>query len=297
MAEGGFLTMKMLILGAGFSGKAIGRVCGPDFGTVWGTTRSTESFQALEAAGIKPLVFNGAEISSELKAVLSEITHLVQSISPDADGDLFLQLVRDLRASMPDLAWIGYLSTIGVYGDRGGAWVDESAEPTPLSHRSQERVLAENQWLEAGAKDSIPVAILRLSGIYGPGRNPFVNLANGTARRIVKKDQVFNRIRVEDIGRATSFLIKRGQGGIYNVTDSDPSPSQDTVEYAAKLMGVPVPPDIVFETAELSPMQRSFYAESKRVSNARLRNLGFAFSYPNYEMSLAQMWRDDVWRG
>jgi len=297
MAEGRILTMKMLILGAGFSGKAIGRICEPDFETVWGTTRSMESFAALEAAGIKPLVFNGAEISPALAAVFPEITHLVQSISPDADGDLFLRLAPDLKASMPNLAWIGYLSTIGVYGDRKGAWVDESAEPTPLSHRSQERVLAENQWLDVGIEDNIPVAVLRLSGIYGPGRNPFVNLANGTARRIVKRDQVFNRIRVEDIGRAAAFLLTRGQGGIYNVTDNHPSPSQDAVEYAARLMGVPVPPDIDFETAELSPMQRSFYAESKRVSNARIRDLGFKFSYPNYEMSLDQMWIEDAWRG
>jgi nucleoside-diphosphate-sugar epimerase len=158
-------------------------------------------------------------------------------------------------------------------------------------------VLAENQWLDAGNRENIPVAILRLSGIYGPGRNPFVNLANGTARRIVKQDQVFNRIRVEDIGRATSFLIGRNLGGIYNVTDSKPWATQDTVEYAAGLMGVAVPPDIDFETAELSPMQRSFYGENKRVSNTRLKALGFDFLYPDYQMSLDQMWKDDVWRG
>jgi nucleoside-diphosphate-sugar epimerase len=175
--------------------------------------------------------------------------------------------------------------------------VDEDVVTTPLSNRSRERVLAESQWLDAGARENIPVALLRLSGIYGPGRNPFVNLANGTARRIVKQDQVFNRIRVEDIGRATAFLIGKKRGGIYNVTDSNPSPTQDTVQYAATLMGVPVPPDIIFETAELSPMQRSFYGENKRVSNARLRGLGFDFLYPDYEMSLAQMWRENDWRG
>jgi nucleoside-diphosphate-sugar epimerase len=289
--------MKMVILGAGFSGKAIGRICAPDFEMVHGTTRSTEGLPALEAAGIQPLLFNGTQISVDLRAALAGATHLVQSISPDEDGDIFLKLAPDIRDLMPQLAWIGYLSTIGVYGDRKGAWVDETAAVTPLSNRSVERVLAENQWLEVGRKENIPVAILRLSGIYGPGRNPFVNLANGTARRIVKQGQVFNRIRVEDIGRATAFLLGRGQGGIYNVTDSEPSPSQDTVEYAAGLMGVPVPPDIVFETAELSPMQRSFYSESKRVSNARIRSLGFEFRYPNYRMSLDQMWADDTWRG
>lgn len=289
--------MKMMILGAGFSGKAIARICAADFEAIYGTTRSVARFPALEASGILPLVFDGVAISSELRQALGDVTHLVQSISPDGKGDLFLPLVPRLKDLMPNLVWVGYLSTIGVYGDRKGAWVDEDAAPTPLSNRSRERVLAETQWIEAGEEENIPVSILRLSGIYGPGRNPFVNLAAGTARRIVKKDQVFNRIRVEDIGRATAFLLGRGERGIYNVTDSNPSPTQDTVAYAASLMGVAVPPDIVFETAELSAMQRSFYAENKRVSNARIRALGFEFLYPDYHMSLDQMWHDDAWRG
>jgi nucleoside-diphosphate-sugar epimerase len=296
MAESGILTMKMMILGAGFSGKAIGRTCAADFEAIHGTTRREDGCPAIETAGIRPLLFDGTEISPQLQAALAQATHLVQSISPDEAGDGFLRLAPDIRTRMPQLAWIGYLSTIGVYGDRKGAWVDETADVTPLSARSRERLLAERQWLDLGERENIPVAILRLSGIYGPGRNPFVNLANGTARRIVKQGQVFNRIRVEDIGRATAFLLRRGEGGIYNVTDSDPSPSQDTVEYAARLMGVPVPPDIVFETAQLSSMQRSFYGESKRVSNARLRGLGFEFRYPDYRMSLDQMWAEDAWR-
>jgi nucleoside-diphosphate-sugar epimerase len=290
-------SMTMMILGAGFSGKAIARSAARAFPTIAGTTRSAAKFPALAAAGIAPLVFDGTEISPALAAALADVTHLVQSISPERDGDIFLKLVPDLKALMPKLKWIGYLSTIGVYGDHQGGWVDESAEPTPLSDRSRERVLAENQWLDAGQRDDIPVAILRLSGIYGPGRNPFINLSNGTARRIVKRDQVFNRIRAEDIGRATAFLIERREGGIYNVTDSHPSPTQDTVAYAATLMGLPVPPDVNFETAELSPMQRSFYGENKRVSNARLRAMGFEFLYPEYRTSFDQMWNDDAWRG
>lgn len=288
--------MKMMILGAGFSGKAIARICASSFQAIYGTTRSETKFTSLEAAGIIPLKFDGSEISSDLKTALATVTHLVQSISPDADGDVFLKLVPSLKDLMPDLKWIGYLSTIGVYGDQKGAWIDEDSAPAPLSHRSQERVLAENQWLEAGERENIPVSVLRLSGIYGPGRNPFLNLENGTARRIVKKDQVFNRIRVEDIGRATAFLIERNIGGIYNVTDHSPSPTQDTVEYAARLMGVAVPPDILFETAELSPMQRSFYGENKRVSNARLRGLGFEFLYPEYRMSFDEMWAKGSWK-
>jgi hypothetical protein len=289
--------MKMVILGAGFTGKMIGRICAPGFEEIHGTSRSAENLSDLASLGIQPLLFDGSSISPELRAALGEATHLVQSISPGEDGDLFLKLAPDLRVLMPNLSWIGYLSTIGVYGNRDGAWVDETAEPTPLSNRSRERVLAENQWLDIGRRLAIPVAVLRLSGIYGPGRNPLVNLANGTARRIVKKDQVFNRIRVEDIGRVTAFLIGRDEGGVFNITDSLPWPTQDTVEYAARLMGMPVPPDVDFDTAELSPMQRSFYAENKRVSNARIRALGFEFRFPDYKISLDQMWREATWRG
>ena len=289
--------MKMLILGAGFSGKAIARACAPAFGDVIGTTRSPENFPALEKPGIRPLVFDGTVLGEALKAELGTVTHLVQSISPNADGDPFLSLVGDLASIMPSLAWIGYLSTIGVYGNHDGAWVDETAAPTPLSRRSRERVAAEDAWREAGTTAQVPIALLRLSGIYGPGRNAFVNLMRGTARRLIKKDQVFNRIRAEDIGRATAFLIERGLGGIYNVTDSNPSPSQDVVARAAELMGVPVPPDIPFEDAELSPMARSFYAENKRVSNGALRDLGFEFAYPDYEISLRQMWDENCWEG
>lgn len=288
--------MTMTILGAGFSGKAIGALASERF-PVYGTTRSQAKFAALESAGIRPLAFDGETISDELAAALAQTTALVQSISPDSQGDGFLRLIPSLKAVMPRLEWVGYLSTIGVYGDHKGAWVDETAEPTPLSNRSRERVLAENQWLEAGAADGVPVALLRLSGIYGPGRNPFVNLENGTARRLVKKDQVFNRIRVEDIARATLFLMDRKEGGPFNVTDHMPSPSQDVVAYAAELMGVAVPPDIAFETADLSPMQRSFYGENKRVGNARIRALGFDFLYPDYLVSMQQLWNDGVWRG
>jgi nucleoside-diphosphate-sugar epimerase len=288
--------MKLLILGAGFSGKAIARICAPKFETVYGTTRSEAKFAEIEKTGATPIAFDGETISPALAAAINDVTHIVQSISPDEDGDGFLNRFNDLRALAPKLEWAGYLSTIGVYGNRDGDWVDESASLEPVSDRSRERVIAERQWLDAGATLDIPVAVLRLSGIYGPGRNAFVNLDNGTARRLIKQGQIFNRIRVEDIGRFTAFLIESGKGGIYNVTDAQPAPAQDVVEYAARLMGVPVPPDIPFETAELSPMARSFYGESKRVSNARSRELGFEYLYPDYRISLQQLWNDQAWR-
>src|SRR5690606_5305364 len=191
-------------------------------------------------------------------------------------------------ALMPKLAWAGYLSTVGVYGDHKGGWVDEETVLNPVSARSVERVEAENHWLGFGAASGPPVAVLRLAGIYGPGRNALRNMEEGTARRLVKKDQVFNRIRVEDIGRSALFLADRRLGGVWNITDDEPGPPQDVVAEAARLMGLPTPPDIPFETAELSPMARSFYGENKRVSNAKLKAAGFEFRFPNYRQSLAE---------
>jgi nucleoside-diphosphate-sugar epimerase len=200
-----------------------------------------------------------------------------------------------IKAVMPKLEWIAYLSTVGVYGDHHGAWVNEETELKPVSVRSVERVEAEQAWQVVAARDNLPLAILRLSGIYGPGRNTFMNLANGTARRLVKKDQVFNRIRVEDIAAATAFLAAPKTGGIFNVTDDMPSPPQDVVTEAARLMDMEAPPEQAFETAELTPMARSFYGENKRVSNAKIKHLGFNFQYPNYMMSLADLLASGTW--
>ncbi|MDW9592979.1 NAD-dependent epimerase/dehydratase family protein [Sinorhizobium meliloti] len=288
--------MNVLILGAGYSGTAIASALASLAMSVSGTTRSAEKLGRLQAAGIRPILFDGAEISDELKDVMRETTHLVQSIAPGRDGDpMFRAGTPPLAELLPRLEWVGYLSTVGVYGDHGGAWVTEDTPLNPVSQRSLERVEAENAWLEHGAQRGIPVAVLRLAGIYGPGRNAFRNLSEGTARRVIKPNQVFNRIRVEDIGAATALLAKRGMGGVFNVTDDEPAPPQDVVQEAARLMGVEPPPEIPFETADMSPMARSFYGENKRVSNARLRQAGFDPDFPNYRVSLAQLWTSGTW--
>ncbi|RDL49212.1 hypothetical protein BLJAPNOD_00309 [Ensifer sp. M14] len=290
--------MHVLVLGAGYSGMAIARALAGKADSVAGTTRSVEKAAKLEKAGIRPIVFDGDTVSDELAAALRQTTHLIQSIAPGRDGDpMFRSGSADLAKLAPALQWVGYLSTVGVYGDHGGAWVTEDMLSKPVSARSVERVEAEDAWLAFGAKHDVPVAVLRLSGIYGPGRNAFCNLANGTARRLIKPGQVFNRIRVEDIGAATSYLSEGLQGGIFNITDNEPAPPQDIVAEAARLMGVEPPPEMPFETAELSPMARSFYGENKRVSNARMRETGFEFAYPDYRVSLAQLWQTDSWRG
>lgn len=290
--------MHVLILGAGYSGTAIAKALHPAAQSVTGTTRSQEKLATLKVAGIEPLLFDGNAISPELTEAMRKTTHLVQSIAPGRDGDpMFRAATPPLDRLLPKLRWVGYLSTVGVYGDHGGGWVSEETPLKPVSQRSVERVEAENAWLDHGASLGIPVAVLRLAGIYGPGRNAFRNLTEGTARRVVKPNQVFNRIRVEDIGAAAAFLAGRGMGGIFNVTDDEPGPPQDVVAEAARLMGVEPPPEIPFESAEMSPMARSFYGENKRVSNARLRQAGFEFAFPNYRVSLAQLWASGTWHG
>lgn len=290
--------MRVLILGAGFSGSAIAKAFLPLAQSVTGTTRSEDKLAALSAQGIDALVYDGVTISPELADVMKQTTHLIQSIAPGRDGDPMMRPdAPPLAGLMPNLQWAGYLSTVGVYGDHGGAWVTEEASLEPVSARSVERVAAEQAWMAFGEAANIPVAVLRLSGIYGPGRNAFCNLAAGTARRLIKPNQVFNRIRVEDIAGSAVFLSGRSIGGIYNVTDHEPAPPQDIVAEAARLMGVMPPPEMPFETAELSPMARSFYGENKRVSNTRLRDLGFVFRFPDYRISLAELWSNGHWRG
>ncbi|WP_246617686.1 SDR family oxidoreductase [Rhizobium populisoli] len=218
--------------------------------------------------------------------------------SETREGDPLLKLIAGrLKILCPKLEWIGYLSTVGVYGDHGGGWVTEETPGSPILGRSIERVDTEDAWAIEAEAAGVPVAALRLSGIYGPGRNAFVNLARGTARRIIKRDQVFNRIRVEDIGGAALFLGTRRMGGIYNVTDDEPGSPQDVIVEAARLMGVEPPAELDFDTADMTPMARSFYSANKRVSNAKIVAAGFRFRFPNYRMSLAELWSEERWRG
>lgn len=290
--------MHTVIFGCGYSGTAIARLFadGPD--SVVGTSRSTETLEQLRKLGVKAIRFDGETIEPALLDEMKKATHLVQSIAPGPSGDPIIRLAgKDISARMPNLRWIGYLSTVGVYGDHKGAWIDEETSIRPVSGRSVERVSAEDDWMAIGKAIGVPTAVLRLSGIYGPGRNAFCNIEKGTARRLIKANQVFNRIRVEDIAAASRFLADRGLGGIYNVTDDEPAPPQDIIVEAARLMGVEPPPEMPFETAELSPMARSFYGENKRVSNAKLKALGFQFTHPNYRVSLANLWAESRWRG
>jgi nucleoside-diphosphate-sugar epimerase len=188
--------------------------------------------------------------------------------------------------------WVGYLSTTGVYGDHGGAWVDETTPLTPSTQRGRARVQAEAAWQ---AIPNLPLHIFRLAGIYGPGRGPFAKVRAGTAQRIIKQGQVFSRIHVDDIAQAVAAsMMHPTQGDIYNLCDDDPAPPQDVIGYAAKILGLPQPPEVDFETADLSPMARSFYSESKRVSNAKVkRDLRITLIHPTYKSGLDAMLASD----
>ncbi|MBC2886225.1 SDR family oxidoreductase [Ochrobactrum sp. CM-21-5] len=289
--------MRVFLFGAGYSARAFARRIALEAECIDGTTRHQQKFSALETEGITPFIFDGEVPSPQLLDRLAKATHVVISISPADSGDLTAAIVEEvLRRPDNTIRWIGYLSTVGVYGDHSGEWVNEATPCKPVSRRSLERVEAEEVWTKLARQHGTPLAILRLSGIYGPGRNAFINLERGTARRIIKQDQVFNRIHVDDIAGALRLLAGTDTGGIFNITDSEPSPPQDVVAYAAELMGVSLPPEVPFNQADMTPMARSFYGENKRVANQRIKNLGYEFLYPDYRTAFSAMWRDSSWR-
>jgi nucleoside-diphosphate-sugar epimerase len=286
------------IFGAGFSGLEIGRQLHGRGIPVAGTTRGADKVDRLQSAGIEPVVFDGKTLEPSLLERLGAVTHLLMSIGPEKGGDPLLPAqAGTLTDALPSLQWIGYLSTVGVYGDHDGAWVDEETACKPVSARSVERLAAEQAWTAFAGNRGVALAILRLSGIYGPGRNTFCNLRDGSAKRIIKPSQVFNRIHVSDIGRAAQHLGGSLTGGLFNVTDTEPAPPQDVVTYAANLMGISPPPETAYDEAIMSPMARSFYGEVKKVSNAKLRATGFVLQYPDYRTALTAMWQNDEWAG
>lgn len=297
------------IFGAGFSGKVIGRLLAQSGYRVWGTSRSTDNFDTLSAEGIAPVLFDGDQLNDDLTAMLAQTDGLIISVAPPRQEDLtepdglvdpVLKALKDhsLKELVPGLSWVCYLSTVGVYGNHDGAWVDEDAPVSPGSARSRQRVRAEAEWMAACDAHTLALAVFRLSGIYGPGRNALINAERGNARRLVKPGQVFNRIHVHDIAQAVMLAANSRASGAFNITDDEPAPPQDVVEFAHQLMNKTPPAEIDFETADLSPMARSFYGENKRVSNEKSkRMLGLSYGFPDYRSALEKMWRTDTWRG
>lgn len=272
---------RLLSFGHGYSARGLARRLVPRGWTIWGTTRSADKAEALRAEGIVPVLWG-----DDLSEAFAGATHLLISAGPGPEGDPVLNAYTDQVAALaPRLDWAGYLSTTGVYGDHGGDWVDETSALAPSTRRGRMRVEAEAAWL---AIPDLPLHVFRLAGIYGPGRGPFAKVRAGTARRVIKEGQVFSRIHVDDIAQVLEASIARPDpGAVYNLCDDDPAPPQDVIAHAAELLGLPVPPAIPFEEAEMTPMARSFYAESKRVKNDRIKDeLGVTLLYPDYRAGL-----------
>ncbi|ODA67808.1 NAD dependent epimerase/dehydratase family protein [Methyloligella halotolerans] len=281
---------KLFCFGLGFSAEALSARLKRAGWEIAGTVRSEEKADRLRALGYNVVQFDGPADKAAVLEPLQGATHLLLSIPP-RDGDPALELFRSELAGLQSLEWIGYLSTVGVYGDHEGASVDESTPPKPEKERSIARVEAEAAWLALGEEIDVPTQVFRLAGIYGPGRSAVEKIKDGTAKRIVKPGQVFSRIHVEDIATVVEASIARPrQGAIYNVADDEPAPPQDVIAYAAELLDVTPPPEVPFEEADMSPMARSFYSERRRIMNDLIKSeLKVALAYPNYRAGLRSL--------
>ena len=274
------MKKTLLSFGHGYSARALGTILERDGWTVIGTTRTP----AETGAAAEALVWPGTDI----RPYLDDASHLLISIAPNADGDPVLNAVSaEIAARRSQFEWVGYLSTTGVYGDHGGGWVDEDTPLAPTTQRGSFRVFAERAWQAL----DLPLHIFRLAGIYGPGRGPFAKVRKGTARRIVKANQVFSRIHVDDIAQVLRKSLEHpNPGSVYNVCDDLAAPPEEVIGFAAELLGVEPPAFEDFETAEMTPMARSFYAESKRVSNSKIKiELGVKLKFPDYRSGLRDL--------
>lgn len=277
---------NLLSFGHGYSAQVLGRALIAQGWSITGTTRDSENLAAIKAQGATAKLWPGEDLTD----AISSATHILISAAPNDAGDPVLAKFKtQIAAIAPQLKWVGYLSTTGVYGDHKGAAVNEETPLSPTVKRGNLRAAAEAAWQKLAHEAGFPLHIFRLAGIYGPGRGPFAKVRGGTARCIIKENQFFSRIHVDDIANvlAASIASPVAGGRIYNVCDNEPAPPQDVLAHAARLLGMPVPPAEDFETAKMHPMARSFYSESRKVSNARIRDeLGVTMLYPTYREGL-----------
>jgi nucleoside-diphosphate-sugar epimerase len=284
---------NLFCFGLGYSASHYIVEYGARFWRVAGTVRTREKAASIASGALKhpveAFVFDGSEVKPEITAAVMDANAVLVSIPPREGGDPVLKHFADAIAAAPHLRSIVYLSTIGVYGDHKGEWVDETTKPAPVSERSRDRLAAEQEWIALGRRAEKAVVILRLSGIYGPGQNAFTQLKSGRAKRIEKPGQFFNRIHVADIAQAIDAAITRSANGVLNVTDDKPTAQGVPVAFAAELLGVEPPPQIPFAEAAkgMNEMALSFYGESKRVRNDRLkRELNVTLRYPTFREGL-----------
>ncbi len=278
----------LLCLGAGYTASFVADHLRPKGWAVSKTTRSPD-----RATDHSQIYWD--DETSLSKANLTQITDILVSTPPQTDKCPALTALISARPAIPALRSVIYYSSTGVCGDHDGAWIDETTQPCSRLARGKNRIIAENAWQAFGAQEHLPVTIVRLSGIYGPGRNALETLLRQgkNARRIYKKDHVFNRIHVEDIAHITGAIFLRTARNnplphaLYNLADDEPAAAQEVIDHAAFLLGVPSPPLIPIAKANLTPMARSFYAENKKIRNTRVKNdLNLTLGYPTYRAGL-----------
>jgi nucleoside-diphosphate-sugar epimerase len=284
--------MKLFAFGLGYCARYFIDRSKNSFEAIAGTVREPTKVEELAGGNSEPFLFGTEKEDAAITERVAAADVLLVSVPPGTSADPVLARFGHLIATLLRPQTIIYLSSVGVYGDRRGDWVDETMTPTPCSERSTARLQAEKSWASIGMEKNKKVYVLRLAGIYGPGRNALCSLKAGTARRIVIRGHVSNRIHVEDISRAIGAAIAHsGQGGFFNVSDDAPAPPQDVVKYAAMLMGVDPPPEQDLESAGLTALARSFYAENRRVSNRKLKDeFGMRLSFPTYRVGLEALW-------
>ena len=279
---------RLFCFGLGYSAGFLARAVAAEGWAIAGTSRDEASCAARAAAGCAMHVFTRDQKLRGGAAILAGTTHLLLSVPPDASGDPVFAAHGPALAALPALRWAGYLSTTGVYGDRGGAWVDEDTPPCPAGERGRRRLAAEQAWQALAVRTGLPLHVFRLAGIYGPGRSALDAVRQGRARRIDKSGQVFSRIHVEDLVAVLRASMARPRpGAVYNVCDDAPVAPGEVVEFAATLLGLAPPPAVAFDAAGLSPLARSFYDDNKRVANRRIKDeLGVRLRYPSYREGL-----------
>jgi nucleoside-diphosphate-sugar epimerase len=288
----------LLCFGLGYSAQHYLASYGRRYERVWATVRDAERAAELSSSaqsGITALAFDGTVASADLCGAIAQAEAVLVSVPPDASGDPVLAICGEALTCAARLRFIVYLSTVGVYGNYDGAWVDEASECRPSDERNRQRLAAERAWQDLGVRTGVPVAILRVAGIYGPGRNALENLRRSTAKRIAKPGQVFNRIHVTDIAQAIEAAFKCCSSGIFNVADDEPTPPGDPIVFAARLLGVEPPQEIPFAKARtaMTEFAASFYAEAKRVRNVKLKSvLGVKLRYPTYREGLSALHHD-----
>lgn len=288
----------LLCFGFGYCADHFIAAFGKSFDRIFGTVRGVERaaiLNAYDGGRLRAVVFDGTPPAPELTSAIARANDVLVSIPPDANGDPVLSACGEAFRRARELRAIVYLSTIGVYGDQGGGWVDEQTPPKSSSARSRERLAAERAWQDFGSQRGVAVTILRLAGIYGPGRNALVQIASGKARRVVKRGQIFNRIHVADIAQAIDAGFARTASGIFNLADDEPTPAGDPLVFAAQLMGREPPPEIPFAEAapSMSPMALSFWQDCRRVHNDKLkRELGIRLRYPTYRDGLRALFEE-----